>query len=76
MVHIALPFGLTIGANYDVIKLIIDFFSFTGLGVIADFLGAGFNAELTLSPSFDMTLDSSWLFNAWNQLVLLYAQSF
>jgi hypothetical protein len=67
MVHIALPFGLII----DLGKL-VDLV----LGVIPAELGIAVTAAFDLSPIFDATLDSSWLFDTWNQLVLLYAQSF
>ena len=73
MIHIALPIGfeLDLGGFGDLI------FSLLGAALQVD-LGAfiGANLDLNLSPIFDATADLSWLFDAWNQLVLLYAQSF
>jgi hypothetical protein len=66
MVHVALPFGLEIDLGALVAEL---------LGTYIP-VGLDLTAALDLSPIFDFTADSSWLFNPWNQLVLLYAQSF
>lgn len=66
MVHVALPFGLEI----NFLELVAEL-----LGTYLP-VGLDLTAALDLSPIFDSTADSSWLFNAWNQLVLLYAQSF
>ena len=66
MVHVALPFGLEL----DLGSIIADL-----LGTYIP-VGLEITAALDLSPIFAFTADSSWLFNAWNQLVLLYAQSF
>jgi hypothetical protein len=66
MVHVALPFGLVIDLGALVTDLISTYIP----------IGLDVTAALDLSPIFDSTGDISWLFNAWNQLVLLYAQSF
>ncbi len=66
MVHVALPFGLEI----DLGSIIADL-----LGTYLP-IGLELTAALDLSPIFAFTADLSWLFNAWNQLILLYAQSF
>jgi hypothetical protein len=66
MVHVALPFGLEIDLGAIIGDLISTYIP----------IGLDVTAAFDLSPIFDLTADSSWLFNAWNQLVLLYAQSF
>lgn len=70
MVHIALPFGLTVDPGTAILNLVM---TYLGLALPVD---VGLTTALDLSPIFDTTLDSSWLFDTWNRLVLLYAQSF